>query len=500
MFCYSAVIPGDLQRASVIRLPVRPHWRGRPSLFLLCDQDPPDLPAQGQLNAFFANVISGWTVANSLINTNQSTEANFKESDLQIAKLGTSFEMVHKMTLVDITINTPGRLQGSDVKYAVDTKLVGVNNIIPLYVLESSTAHAIAVIAPKNQSGNFVSLSVDNDIKTFQYTKNMESGKVYSMTTGAIDVVLPVDFVATYNLATNNTFTSNHNPNSYRYFAGGKVKVSGVEMVPTDVLKGLASGILIGAKKYHLPTVREWMSILPPNITTSSYGSEFYQPEGIEGTTTNRISSFSREATERTGLGETVEWGRISAGSYYMPSRMFYNEYKTSASYVNSTRRHAYAIRLKKTDDEGSKGYGPYTCAFRYTYTTQDASCNNYPSLRVKVRYLGPSSSTTLSDICNDAYWSASSVSYYEFIFSASGYTHSLSSPDTDSNNNYLDYNSVNYPTGVSVPNNGLYWTSTVSGMDAHFHMGFSDTYVMCNATSGRRNDHFPVRLFSDYQ
>ena len=108
MFCYSAVIPGGLRRASVIRLPVRPHWRGLPTLFLLCDQDPPDRPAPGQLNAFFANVISGWEPA-----TNQNTGSDaaarlktFKDQDLQTAKInGTSFTMTHKMGLVNINIS-----------------------------------------------------------------------------------------------------------------------------------------------------------------------------------------------------------------------------------------------------------------------------------------------------------------------------------------------------------------------------------------------------------
>ena len=100
VFCYSAVIPGSLRRASVERLLVRPHWRGLPILFLLCDRNPPDRPAAGHLNAFFANVISGWEVA-----VDQS--GGIKSSDLQAAKIsGTSFSMNHKMGLLKIILGT----------------------------------------------------------------------------------------------------------------------------------------------------------------------------------------------------------------------------------------------------------------------------------------------------------------------------------------------------------------------------------------------------------
>lgn len=51
-------------------------------------------------DAFFAEVIANWTPAN-----NQSTEANFKLQDLQIAKLsGDHFDMVHKMGLLACTL------------------------------------------------------------------------------------------------------------------------------------------------------------------------------------------------------------------------------------------------------------------------------------------------------------------------------------------------------------------------------------------------------------
>ena len=53
-------------------------------------------------DAFFANVVSSWTPA-----SNQSTEANFKAQDLQIAALnGDHFDMVHKMGLAQITMST----------------------------------------------------------------------------------------------------------------------------------------------------------------------------------------------------------------------------------------------------------------------------------------------------------------------------------------------------------------------------------------------------------
>ena len=53
-------------------------------------------------DAFFSNVVTNWPVSGS-----QSTEANFKLQDLQIASLsGNQFEMVHKMGLAQMTMNT----------------------------------------------------------------------------------------------------------------------------------------------------------------------------------------------------------------------------------------------------------------------------------------------------------------------------------------------------------------------------------------------------------
>ena len=53
-------------------------------------------------DAFFANVTSSWPIA-----PNQSTEANFKAQDLQIAALnGDHFDMVHKMGLAQLTLST----------------------------------------------------------------------------------------------------------------------------------------------------------------------------------------------------------------------------------------------------------------------------------------------------------------------------------------------------------------------------------------------------------
>ena len=75
-------------------------------LLLDCDLILPHRLSPRNFGSFFANVISGWTVTNSLIKTNQSTEANCKASDLQIAKLGTNFAMEHKMGLVKISMTS----------------------------------------------------------------------------------------------------------------------------------------------------------------------------------------------------------------------------------------------------------------------------------------------------------------------------------------------------------------------------------------------------------
>ena len=72
-----------------------------------CDPTRPNARSLRPFGPFFANVISGWTVA-----TDQSTSnaASYKSSDLQVAKAsGTatkSFTMAHSMGLVRITLGT----------------------------------------------------------------------------------------------------------------------------------------------------------------------------------------------------------------------------------------------------------------------------------------------------------------------------------------------------------------------------------------------------------
>ena len=70
-------------------------------MFLLCDHDLPDRPVQGQLNAFFANVISGWTVGD------HNDDAKWKNNDLQTGKLsGSSCSMKHSLGLVRVTLGS----------------------------------------------------------------------------------------------------------------------------------------------------------------------------------------------------------------------------------------------------------------------------------------------------------------------------------------------------------------------------------------------------------
>ena len=74
-------------------------------------------------DAFFANVVSGWTPASS-----QSTEANFKLQDLQIASLsGNQFEMVHKMGLAQMTMNT-SEVWRKRITYVNQSNIVGYSS------------------------------------------------------------------------------------------------------------------------------------------------------------------------------------------------------------------------------------------------------------------------------------------------------------------------------------------------------------------------------------
>ncbi len=255
---------------------------------------------------------------------------------------------------------------------------------------------------------------------------------------------LPIEYVALHNMYNSTNMAVNDYASSCGHFNWATACSYFDKHVTINDYNGNA---LSG--KYHLPTVQEWMTIIPPRFNTSNAANAAVD---VDGANDARII-FDNEVTVRTGMGETLQWGKKLDNTWIMPSTKFYNEYATSASYNSTangiTKKIGYAIRLKERDVAGPSGYGYYTCAYRYTFTDKDPACNNSYSLRVKVRYLGAYSTTTLSDITNDAYWSETEAEYIEVILPACGFPH----------------NSTTYAAPSSVvidyPERAYYWSNT---------------------------------------
>ena len=254
--------------------------------------------------------------------------------------------------------------------------------------------------------------------------------------------------------------------------------------------------ITLGGIKYHLPSVVEWHSVIPPAYVTNqiwdpSNNKNYLSGVTVEGSFDNRVSFNNNTIYHRSGCGETQEWGKKSDGTYEMPPTILYNEYASAPAYQSTsdgvTRYYAYAIRHKPTDTAGPSGYGMYTCAYRYTYTDKDPACNNKPSVRVKARYLGESSLTTLDDIIGDAYWNVTGVEYLEAIFPACGNVSGVDAPAGTTPDHYPGY--------------GFYWSSNAftsnTGVSSAFVMYFTDAVLHANNWYGQTSAS-TVRLFYD--
>ena len=277
--------------------------------------------------------------------------------------------------------------------------------------------------------------------------------------------------------------TSN-NPNDSGYFYWGSNSST-----PTANMTNFINGFAYGASTIHLPTVQEWMSIIPPYYATATAANSAIDVDGVD----NGRIDFTRTLFQQTGLGEKLQWGRKSDGCYVVPSTKFYNEYATNSSYNSIvdgiTYKRAYAIRLKASDVAGPAGYGEYTCAYRYTYIDKDPMCADGGSLHVKVRYLGASSTTTLSDIVTDDYWNEPGAEYFDVTLPACGHK-------SDSSTDYPATGSPS-PYSTSLKSEaGYYWSSNSQSSSKGFCCTFS------NNTAGD-NFHllsfsFSVRLFAD--
>jgi len=357
-----------------------------------------------------------------------------------------------------------------------------------------------AVIFPKTYAQNTKLFTLTNGEGNYVYNVSETAGASltagnqynYSITVKDVVPLLPIQYlVGTHNMQTNTTMASDDRAVHSKYFYWGTNSTT-----PSSNIKNFINGIKISSKWYHLPSLLEWMSVMPPLSPISADNSAVYQ-NAVEGEGDKRVS-FRYENFNQTGLGEMQEWGRMKDGSYAVPARMYYNEYASNptgtyyrAGDGDNRIFYAYAIRHKDKDIAGPSGYGKYTCAYRYAYMLKDPDNDYGSSLRIKVCYLGASSTTTLSSIINFDYWQRAGETYYEVMIPANSRTEI----------NYADANPPSLVNGVFEGVNGYYWssTSTINSSGSHcaFWMHFR-SYDIMSSNCGSIGYGFGVRLFAD--
>lgn len=473
------------------------------------------------------------------VEADQSSDANYRASDLMFASANITkayptstgaLTFAHKMAKIKVTTTTRVssiktiKLKGilPTVPFTASTGALGAATgsatDITMYSHSGQTSNidCVALIPPQTMTSGTTLIEITTALHsstplTYQLPANITfaSGQQYvfnvdlheeqlvvtytvspwsSTTTNSAEVdvnrpKLPIEYVALHNMYNSTNMAENDYASSCGHFNWATACSYFDKHVTINDYNGNA---LSG--KYHLPTVQEWMTILPPRFNTSYAANAAVDVDGADDA---RII-FDNEVTVRTGMGETLQWGKKLDNTWIMPSTKFYNEYATSASYNSTangiTKKIGYAIRLKERDVAGPSGYGYYTCAYRYTFTDKDPACNNSYSLRVKVRYLGAYSTTTLSDITNDAYWSETEAEYIEVILPACGFPH----------------NSITYAAPSSVvidyPERAYYWSNTQSA-----HGDANCAFQVFFSNYAPNGDHYnnkamgtSIRLFKD--
>lgn len=408
-------------------------------------------PTDGSGVKIYAVHPSVTSAASFSVETDQTTDDKYAKSDLCYSPMGSysaqtaSQLLTFNHVLSKIVVNITNEINNNNLPTTVKlmakktTAMTYPTNTAPYYTLDAAsdpatitmamttvgtTASGGVVIPPQSfaKGASFLSFTIP-DIGPMIYpmpaATNFESGKRYTYNIKVTDVgitvsssiedwgtkpaaqtvlgkkyyirpTLPIEYVAEYNMSNATTMASDHLlSNSGLYNESQSLTTFDKHVTITG-----KSGT------YHLPSVGEMNGITP--FQTMYFDQEQFVQSGLDA--------------------EHVQCGKRIDNTFVVPLQDFYNEFATSASYCTANEYVAYAIRLKAEDVAGPLGYGPYTCAYRYTYYVQDPVCNNNESLHIKVRYLGPYSTIELSDITNAAFWQESGVEYFERVFPAFGF------------------------------------------------------------------------------
>ena len=298
-----------------------------------------------------------------------------------------------------------------------------------------------------------------------------------STTTNSAEVnvnrpTLPIEYIAPYNIGTGNTFAANNYASSSWHFYWG-TNIS----TPSDNIKAFINGTAVTG--YHLPSKAEWCSVIAPYYTGSTDTS-------MGGTQDYHI--YYRQGSPHTGLTETVAWGVTnnntsstwSDDNYdYAVEGLFYNDYYCPNTTYYQDKKIGYGLRFKPTELEN----GEYTCGYRYEYKSSDEDVGGGASLTVKVKYVGPDQSVSISTVSNESWWTSPEFTVVLPACGHKGDTKKDYAPGTGSTTN---------------PNDGYYWSATIKDATSQvFYVTFNSGRVYGNNANAPGYSR-AVRLFED--
>ena len=280
---------------------------------------------------------------------------------------------------------------------------------------------------------------------------------------------LPIEYViGTHNMANATTMAADDDPRNSGYFYWG----SSISARSTEMQK-FVNGTVSGLEDYHLPSILEWMAIIPAYWPTSVATSVV----DIDGDTGERVTWQNEMHKNMT---ETVAWGVTNNNGVYSydVKRSFSNDYNCPNDEAH--RYIGYGLRFKELDGKN----GIYTCAYRYEYIIPSSENNLDCRLVTKIKYIGFDQSVTIETISDEDWWETSD---FELTLPSCGHRQM----------NQANYPAGTYLDGASVLGSGCYWAAE-GGKDGK-------CYCILFHTGGLYGDYlyeyqycFSVRLFKN--
>lgn len=239
---------------------------------------------------------------------------------------------------------------------------------------------------------------------------------------------LPIEYVAEYNInATGTGFVTTASNEGSGYFSWSQA----------NDLFSIANLFTVDGIVYYLPSQDEWRGIIPDSAGVTKPILRY------------TMSTLDLNNPELIRVANKV-------GNY-------------TADYINTSNKISYGLRFKGEGDQ-------LKSAWRYHYTNNPVGDGNV--LIIKVRYLGPTSSTTVGQIANETWWDTPHEDEITRIFQATGFIAAAGQTNTQ-----------------FFGENGNYWSTTSYEPGARY-LRFSPIYASCH-NGDLRSYRFAIRLFS---